>query len=76
MHISILTLPFAVDLSERHRSGNHTGSRGLLDRYNLFGPPAILFFAPGGDEWSDLRVIGEIGAAGLAERLRRAATRQ
>ncbi|WP_237613698.1 hypothetical protein, partial [Pseudomonas aeruginosa] len=37
---------------------------------------AILFFAPGGDEWSDLRVIGEIDAAGLAERLRRAATRQ
>ncbi len=55
---------------------SNPAQRGLLDRYNLFGPPAILFFAPGGDEWSDLRVIGEIDAAGLAERLRRAATRQ
>ena len=55
---------------------SNPAQRGLLDRYNLFGPPAILFFAPGGDEWSDLRVIGEIDAAGLAERLRRAAARQ
>lgn len=50
--------------------------RALLDRYQLFGPPAILFFGPKGDEWADLRVVGEISAADFAERLTRAATRQ
>ncbi len=49
--------------------------RTLLDRYKLFGPPAILFFAPNGDEWADIRVVGEIDAAQFAERLRSAATR-
>ncbi len=49
--------------------------RTLLDRYKLFGPPAILFFAPNGDEWADTRVVGEIDAAQFAERLRSAATR-
>ncbi len=50
--------------------------RALLDRYQLFGPPAILFFGGKGDEWADLRVVGEISAANFAERLTRAATRQ
>lgn len=50
--------------------------RALLDRYQLFGPPAILFFSAKGDEWTDLRVVGEISAADFAERLTRAATRQ
>lgn len=50
--------------------------RALLDRYQLFGPPAILFFGPKGDEWADLRVVGEISAADFAERLTRAASRQ
>ncbi|WP_394559651.1 protein-disulfide reductase DsbD [Aquipseudomonas alcaligenes] len=50
--------------------------RTLLDRYQLFGPPAILFFGKKGDEWSDLRVVGEISAADFAERLTRAAARQ
>ncbi len=49
--------------------------RALLDRYNLFGPPALLFFSPEGDEWSDLRIIGETDAATLADRLKQAGTR-
>ncbi|RJG13296.1 protein-disulfide reductase DsbD [Pseudomonas cavernicola] len=49
--------------------------RALLDRYQLFGPPAILFFSPQGDEWADLRVVGEIDAGNFAERLRKASTR-
>ncbi len=49
--------------------------RALLDRYQLFGPPAILFFSAKGDEWTDLRVVGEISAADFAERLTRATTR-
>ncbi len=49
--------------------------RTLLDRYKLFGPPAILFFAPNGEEWADIRVVGEVDAATFAERLRTAGTR-
>jgi thiol:disulfide interchange protein DsbD len=46
--------------------------RALLDRYKLFGPPAILFFGRNGAEMSDVRVVGEINAAQFAERLSRA----
>ena len=43
--------------------------RALLDRYQLFGPPAILLFDTTGDEWLDLRVVGEVDAATFAARL-------
>lgn len=46
--------------------------RSLLDRYQLFGPPAILFFSTQGDENAALRVVGEISAVDFAERLTRA----
>lgn len=49
--------------------------RALLDRYRLFGPPALLLFAADGSEWSDLRVIGETDAAGLAAQLDKARAR-
>ncbi len=47
--------------------------RALLDRYRLFGPPALLLFAADGCEWADLRVIGETDASALASALERAA---
>ena len=43
--------------------------RALLDRYQLFGPPAILLFDGKGDEWRDLRVVGEVDADTFAARL-------
>ncbi|UXZ97106.1 protein-disulfide reductase DsbD [Pseudomonas phytophila] len=46
--------------------------RALLDRYKLFGPPALLIFGKNGEERSDVRVVGEIDAKGLVERLIRA----
>ena len=46
--------------------------RALLDRYKLFGPPAVLFFDHSGQEISDARVVGEIDVAQFAERLNRA----
>ena len=49
--------------------------RALLDRYQLFGPPAIQVFAGNGEEMHDLRVVGEIDAAGFSERLSRARER-
>lgn len=46
--------------------------RKLLDRYKLFGPPALLIFGKDGSERGDVRVVGEIDANGLTERLIRA----
>ena len=45
--------------------------RTLLDRYQLFGPPALLFFAPNGSEMTTDRVIGEINAGEFAHILAR-----
>ncbi|MNO98979.1 Thiol:disulfide interchange protein DsbD precursor [compost metagenome] len=50
--------------------------RSLLDRYNLFGPPALLFFSAQGDELSDLRIIGETDSATLAGHLAQANARR
>ncbi|MEX6501553.1 protein-disulfide reductase DsbD [Pseudomonas zhanjiangensis] len=49
--------------------------RSLLDRYQLFGPPAILLFDGRGKEWQDLRVVGEVDAATFSARLSRARER-
>lgn len=46
--------------------------RALLDRYKLFGPPALLIFGKNGQERADVRVVGEIDANDLVERLIRA----
>ncbi|MEX5342051.1 protein-disulfide reductase DsbD [Pseudomonas sp. I2] len=43
--------------------------RALLDRYQLFGPPALLFFAANGSEMTADRVIGEINATEFANHL-------
>jgi thiol:disulfide interchange protein DsbD len=52
---------------------SNAAQRSLLDRYKLFGPPAILFFDRSGTDMADVRVVGEIDASGFAERLDRAA---
>ena len=38
----------------------HNGAKEkkLLRKFNLFGPPAILFFAPDGSEYTDYRIVG------------------
>ena len=46
--------------------------RALLDRYKLFGPPAVLFFDGAGQEMNEIRVVGEITARQFTERLDRA----
>ncbi|WP_110992936.1 protein-disulfide reductase DsbD [Pseudomonas sichuanensis] len=45
--------------------------RALLDRYRLFGPPALMFFAANGSEITTDRVIGEINAGDFAQVLAR-----
>ncbi|HBX57776.1 protein-disulfide reductase DsbD [Pseudomonas sp. UBA2684] len=54
---------------------SNAAQRALLDRYQLFGPPAILLFDKKGDEWRDLRVVGEVDAATFAHRLSQARER-
>ncbi len=44
-------------------------SRALLARYQLFGPPATLFFGPDGHEIRAARLIGYEDAAGFLARL-------
>jgi thiol:disulfide interchange protein DsbD len=44
----------------------------LLNRYKLFGPPALLFFGKDGNELADARVVGEIDAEGFLKHLSRA----
>jgi thiol:disulfide interchange protein DsbD len=50
-------------------TASNPAQRALLDRYQLFGPPAILLFNGKGEEWHDLRVVGEVDAATFAARL-------
>lgn len=44
--------------------------RALLDRYQLFGPPALMLFDARGAELQQQRVVGEIDAKGFLARLR------
>lgn len=39
---------------------NNDDADALLDRYNLLGPPSILFFDSNGEEISNSRVVGEM----------------
>ncbi|WP_442114371.1 protein-disulfide reductase DsbD [Pseudomonas sp. NUPR-001] len=45
--------------------------RTLLDRYQLFGPPALLFFDANGSEKTSARVVGETNAGEFAAHLTR-----
>ncbi|MGF6202945.1 protein-disulfide reductase DsbD [Pseudomonas laurylsulfatiphila] len=53
-------------------TASNAEQRTLLDRYQLFGPPALMFFGKDGVERADVRVIGEINARNFAERVARA----
>jgi thiol:disulfide interchange protein DsbD len=46
--------------------------RALLDRYKLFGPPALLFFGKNGAEIANVRIVGEIDTEAFVERVSRA----
>jgi len=53
-------------------TANDADDKALLQRFQLFGPPAILFFDRGGQEKSDLRIIGYQDAAQFSSSLKRA----
>jgi thiol:disulfide interchange protein DsbD len=53
-------------------TANDAEDKALLQRFQLFGPPAILFFDKQGREQADLRVIGYQDAAQFGSSLARA----
>jgi thiol:disulfide interchange protein DsbD len=52
-------------------TANTSDDKALMRKYGLFGPPALLFFAPAGDELSHARVIGFQNAKAFSEHLGR-----
>ncbi|GAB2896556.1 protein-disulfide reductase DsbD [Uliginosibacterium flavum] len=48
-------------------TANTPDDRELLKRFGLFGPPGILFFAPGGKEIEGKRVVGFMGVEGFGK---------
>ena len=52
-------------------TANNAEDRELLKRFRLFGPPGIIFFAPGGAERRDVRMVGFQDASRFAATLDR-----
>jgi thiol:disulfide interchange protein DsbD len=50
-------------------TANNAQDKALMRKYGLFGPPALLFFPPGGEERSDARVVGFLDAASFRDHL-------
>lgn len=50
-------------------TANSAADKALLNAFNLFGPPGLVFFGRDGEELTGLRVQGEIGADALAAHL-------
>jgi thiol:disulfide interchange protein DsbD len=53
-------------------TANDAEDRELMSRYGIFGPPAILFFGPDGDELRGYRLLGYVPAQRFAEHVREA----
>ncbi|MDF9776594.1 protein-disulfide reductase DsbD [Pseudomonas baetica] len=74
----VLDDPIVVERLKGYRlirfdiTASNAEQRALLDRYHLFGPPALMFFGKDGVERAEVRVIGEINAKDFAERVNRA----
>ncbi len=73
----VLNAPNVLPLLKEYRlvrfdiTRSSAEQRALLDRYQLFGPPALLFFAANGSENTGARVVGETNAGEFAEHLQR-----
>jgi thiol:disulfide interchange protein DsbD len=50
-------------------TANNAQDKALMRKYGLFGPPALLFFAPAGDELGEARVVGFQNAEAFREHL-------
>ncbi len=52
-------------------TANDAGDRALLQRFDLYGPPAILFFGPDGVERRGGRLVGFVGPEAFARHVER-----
>ena len=52
-------------------TANSADDKALMRKYGLFGPPALLFFSPAGEELGQARVIGFQNAKAFGEHLDR-----
>jgi hypothetical protein len=57
-------------------TANDATDRELMNRFGIFGPPAILFFGADGDELRSLRLLGYVPAERFAEHVREARGRR
>lgn len=57
------------DLIHADVSAYNEDSQKLLEKFNLIGPPAILFFDTNGTELTQFRIIGEISTTAFLDRL-------
>lgn len=71
-HPKVVAQLTAFKLIRFDMTDSNEQQRELLDRYKLFGPPALLFFGKDGNELKNVRVVGEIDAEAFSERLSRA----
>ena len=53
-------------------TANDAEDRALMNRFGIYGPPAILFFGPDGNELRAYRVLGFVPAERFAEHVREA----
>ena len=58
-----------VTLLQADVTANDTEDVALLNHFNLFAPPAILFFGPDGQELGDARLVGFLDAGEFLEHL-------
>ena len=75
MERSVFPVPKVAErLSQFHLlradvTANSAEDKALLNAFNLFGPPGLVFFGRDGEELTSLRVQGEIDADALAAHL-------
>ena len=75
MERSVFPVPKVAErLSQFHLlradvTANSAEDKALLNAFNLFGPPGLVFFGRNGEELTGLRVQGEVGADALAQHL-------
>ena len=60
-----------VQLLKLDITDNTRHHQAWLNDHQLFGPPALLFFDPSGQEISHIRTLGEIQAPALASKLKK-----
>lgn len=51
-------------------TANDAGDKALLQRFDLYGPPAVLFFGPDGIERRGSRLVGFVGPEAFARHVR------